>query len=78
MATKNNRRKTYENATNGHTSIDLSRVCAYTCTFVESQKLPANLWLVDFHMDSGMIFSVKMSGIEKKELGKMWAYWRDE
>ena len=73
MATKNNRRKTYENTTNGHTSIDLSRVCAYTCTFVES-----NQWLVDFHMDSGTIFSVRMNRTEKKEVGKMWAYWRDE
>ena len=73
MATKNSRRRTYENTTSGHTSIDLSRVCAYTCTDVGTKQ-----WLVDFHMDSGTIFSVRMNGTEKGELGKMWAYWRDE
>ena len=74
MATKNSKRMTYENTTSGHTSIDLSRVCAYTCT-----KSPTvQLWLVDFHMDSGTIFSVRMKGTEKAELGKVWAYWRDE
>jgi len=73
MATKNSKRKTYENATSGHTSIDLSRVCAYTCLFSEFDQ-----WKVDFHMNSGTIFSVKMSGTEKGELDKMWAYWRDE
>ena len=74
MATKNSRRKTYENATSGHTSIDLSRVCAYTCTGFSVNKQ----WLVEFHMDSGTIFSVRMNGTEKAELGKMWHYWRDE
>lgn len=73
MATKNSRRKTYENTTGGYTSIDLSRVCAYTYTIVES-----DLRVVEFHMDSGTIFSVRMNNKQRNELGKMWAYWRDE
>ena len=73
MATKNNRRKQYANATQGYTSIDLSRVCAFTSTSpIDGQ------WLVDFHMDSGTIFSVRMDDTERGELTKMWAYWRDE
>jgi len=73
MATKNSKRKQYANATSGYTSIDLSRVCAYTCLSVIDDQ-----YLVDFHMDSGTIFSVRMNGTERKELTKMWAYWRDE
>ena len=74
MATKNSRRKTYENATSGHTSVDLSRICAYTTTSVNEL---ADQWLVEFHMYSGTIFSVRMNGTEKAELGKMWHYWRE-
>jgi len=29
-------------------------------------------------MDSGTIFSVKMTDKDKIELDKIWAYWRDE
>lgn len=73
MATKNNRRKRYVNAKTGGTCVDLTRVCAYTYTFNAT-----NGWFVDFHMDSGTIFSVKMTDEDKVELDKIWAYWRDE
>jgi hypothetical protein len=75
MATKNNRRKTYSNAKDGGTCVDLTRVCAYTFTF-KPGKNP--VYFVDFHMDSGTIFSVKMTDEDKIELDKIWAYWRDE
>ena len=73
MATKNNRRKEYSNAKEGGTCVDLTRVCAYTFT-----SKPPYHWFVDFHMDSGTIFSVKMTDKDKIELDKIWAYWRDE
>tara|TARA_R100000005_G_C4979703_1_gene189837 strand:- start:24 stop:245 length:222 start_codon:yes stop_codon:yes gene_type:complete len=73
MATKNSKRQTYESTSGGYTSIDLSRVCAYTYTIVES-----DLRVVEFHMDSGTIFSVRMNNSQRNELGKIWAYWRDE
>ncbi len=75
MATKNTRRKTYDNSTTGETQVDLTRVCAFTSIF---KDMGLNKWLVDFHMDSGTIFSVKMTDKDKIELDKIWAYWRDE
>ena len=74
MATKNHRRKRYISVKKGGTCVDLTRVCAYTFT----AKHGNYGWCVDFHMDSGTIFSVEMSDEDKVELDKIWAYWRDK
>jgi hypothetical protein len=71
-ATPSSDRKTYDNLQGGRTSIDLSRVCAFTSQPVDTQRPNTNM-VVEFHMCSGTIFSCKLGEVE---YGKLQSYWR--
>ena len=73
MATRNSRRKIYKSVVNGNTAIDLTKVCAYVVK-IHTTKIRT----VDFHMDSGTIFSVRMHIDESKKLHEQWEYWRED